>query len=117
MQLGSVREALQQRRTAYVEQVAEWQHAMKLYVESAKLDQMRVRLLQEAGIPNVQCQVLRPLRPCMRIVATQAELKEMLLRSHQIMLESARQKAIMQREKQDEELRQFLKRRKDLAAN
>jgi len=98
-----------------MEKVGEWQHSLKLYVESAKLDEMRMRLLQEAGIPNVQCQVLRPLRPCMRVVATPAELKEMLLQSHQFMLENARQKAIMQRDKEDQELRDFLKRREGLS--
>lgn len=115
MQVKAVQEVLKQRRTAFVVQVAEWQQAMKLYVESAKLDQMRVRLLQEAGIPNVKCQVLRPLRPCMRVVASTSELKELLLLSYQFVLQNARQKALLQREKQDEELRQFLQRRQDLA--
>lgn len=94
--------------------IVEWQQSMKLYVESAKLDQMRVRLLQEAGITNVQCQVLMPLRPCMRIVASPTELKEMLLTSHQLVLENVRQKAILQREKREEELREFLQRRQEL---
>lgn len=115
VQVKAVQEVLKQRRTAFVVQVAEWQQAMKLYVESAKLDQMRVRLLQEAGIPNVKCQVLRPLRPCMRVVASTSELKELLLLSYQFVLQNARQKALLQREKQDEELRQFLQRRQDLA--
>eukprot|EP00892_Ulva_mutabilis_P007163 jgi/Ulvmu1/4819/UM020_0104.1 len=114
--LKAVKEALQRWRAAYMGKIATWQASMKLYVESARLDQMRVRLLQEAGIPNVQCQVLRPLRPCMRVVATHAELKQMLLRSHCLVLEHARQKAVEQREREDEELRQFLQRRQDLAA-
>lgn len=114
VQVKAVEEALQRRRSEYVVQIAEWQQSMKLYVESAKLDQMRVRLLQEASIPNVECQVLRPLRPCMRVVASTAELKDMLLRSHQLILETARKKAITVRAKQDEELRQFLQRRQEL---
>lgn len=114
MQVKVVEEALKWRRSEYVVQIAEWQQSTKLYVESAKLDQMRVRLLQEAGVPNAGCQVLRPLRPCMRVVASPAELKDMLLQSHQVILENARQKAITMRDKQDEELRQFLQRRQEL---
>ena len=61
-------------------------------------------------------QVLQPLRPCMRIVASTAELKSMLKRSLALMEEVRVRDVQHQAEEADRKLQEFVQRRNEAAA-
>lgn len=50
-------EYLGQRKAEHVREVDRWREAFKAYRESAKMDQMRIGFLADAGVTNVRPQV------------------------------------------------------------
>jgi hypothetical protein len=56
-------------------------------------------------------QVLFPLRPCMRIVLSQAELKDILSAAQHALCEAAREQMQREQERAEEQLQAFLVRR------
>jgi hypothetical protein len=62
VQAAAGTEFLAARKSAYVKQVNAWRERYRAFVEAAKLDGMRMALLTDAGVANVQASVRA--RPC-----------------------------------------------------
>ena len=57
VQEAAVAEYLRQRKAEHVREVDKWREAYKMYRESAKMDQLRIGFLADAGVTNVLPQV------------------------------------------------------------
>jgi hypothetical protein len=57
----AVGEFLRRQKIEYMHQISAWQDSLKQYENASKLDQLRIRLLQEAGLGNPEPQVHIPV--------------------------------------------------------
>jgi hypothetical protein len=57
MQAEAVEAYLRERRAAHLVDLRAWQQALRVYEDAVRMDDLRICLLEEAGIRNVSRQV------------------------------------------------------------